>query len=136
MDSQPPPGTPQHDSRRATIQREIVALHKGTFGRGPVRTKVYLHQDAVIVLMFEGHTTSEGTMARMGDERAVAQTRVDLSESVRGQYIAVIEHHTGRDVIGFMSSSQQHPDLLSHVYVLRPTDLVPHDGEEAPPTTG
>lgn len=135
MDRQPAPGTPEHDSHRATIQREIVALHKETFGRGPVRTKVYLHHDAVIVIMFEGHTTSEGTMAKMGDQRAVAQTRVDLSESVRDQYIAVIEHYTDRQVIGFMSSSQQNPDLLSHVYVLRPTDLIPNDGAEAPPST-
>jgi uncharacterized protein YbcI len=116
------------------MQREIVILHKETFGRGPVRSKLYLHEDAVIVLMFEGHTTSEGTMARMGDQRGVAHSRVDLSESVRERFIAVVERHTGRRVIGFMSSSQQNPDLLSHVYALRPTDLVPHEGEAPPPT--
>jgi hypothetical protein len=47
--------------------------------------------------------------------------------------MAVIERHTGRKVVGFMSSSQQDPDLLSHVYELAPTDLltvVPDENDE------
>lgn len=111
-------------SPRAKIQREIVKLHKEFFGRGPVNTKLYLHDDSVLVVMFNGHTPSEQTMLDHGGRRSVAQTRVDLSESMRASFIAVIERETGREVVGFMSSSQQDPDLLSHVYVLKPTDLL------------
>jgi uncharacterized protein YbcI len=112
------------DPKRSPIQREIVKLHKEFFGRGPVRTKLYLHEDSVLVLMFNGHTPSEQTLLGHGGRRAVAQTRVDLSESMRASFIAVIERETGREVVGFMSSSQQDPDLLCHVYVLKPTDLL------------
>ena len=112
------------DSARATIQREIVKLHKEFFGRGPVRTKLYMHDDSVLVLMFNGHTPSEHTMLEAGGRRSVAQTRVDLSESIRDRFVEVIERLTGRDVVAFMSSSHQDPDLFSHVYVLAPTDLL------------
>lgn len=53
-----------------------------------------------------------------GAKRAVAQSRVDLSEMLRDPLIEVIERNLGRKVAGFMSSSQQHPDLLSLVFVL------------------
>lgn len=109
---------------RAALQREIVRLHKEFMGRGPIKTKLYLHEDSVLVLMFNGHTTGEQTMLEGGGRRTVAQTRVDMSESLRTRFIEVVERHTGREVVGFMSSSQQRPDLLSHVYVLKPTDLL------------
>jgi uncharacterized protein YbcI len=112
------------DSYRSAIQREIVQLHKKFFGRGPVATKLYVHADCVLVLMFNGHTPSEQVMFDHGRKRSVAQTRVDLSESMKAEYIGVIERHTGRHVVGFLSSSQQDPDLLSQVFVLAPTDLL------------
>jgi len=112
------------DFPRAAIQREIVKLHKEFFGRGPMQTKLYVHDDSLLILMFHGHTPSEQTMLEGGGRRSVAQTRVDLSETMRERFIEVVERHTGRDVVGFMSSSQQNPDLLSHVYVLKPTDLL------------
>jgi uncharacterized protein YbcI len=120
-------------SFRSAIQREIVQLHKQFFGRGPVKTKLYLHDDCAVVLMYEGHMPSEQTLLEHGGRRSVAQTRVDLSESMRKEFIAVVEHHTGRKVVGFMSSSQQDPSLFSHVYVLAPTDLltvVPEEPDE------
>lgn len=111
-------------SSRATMQREVVQLHKDFAGRGPVKTKLYQHDDSVLLVMFDGHTTSEQTMLEGGGRRSVAQTRVDISETARDRMIEVIERHTGREVVGFMSSSQQDPDLLSYVFVLKPTDLL------------
>lgn len=97
---------------------------KDLAGRGPSRTKTYIHEDCIVVLMREGHTTSEGTMSEGGAERAVAQSRVDLSELIRGPLTEVIERNTGRGVIGFMSSSQQEPDLISYIFVLDTSPLV------------
>ena len=119
------------ESPNAKIAREVVKLHKEFFGRGPVKAKAYTHQDSVLVVMFNGHTASEQTLLEGGGRRAVAQTRVDISETMRARFIEVVAEITGREVVGFMSSSQQNPDLLSHVYVLKPTDLltvVPDEG--------
>jgi hypothetical protein len=54
----------------------------------------------------------------------VAQGRVDLSEMIRDPLMAVIERNLGRKVAGFLSSSQQHPDLISFVFVLETSPLL------------
>ena len=43
---------------------------------------------------------------------------------MRERFIAVIEHATGRNVVGFMSGNQQKPDMICEVFVLSPTDLI------------
>ena len=50
---------------------------------------------------------------------------------MRDRFEAVIEHATGREVIGFMSGNQQTPDMICEVFVLTPTDLV--KAHELPP---
>jgi uncharacterized protein YbcI len=132
-----PEQTPdEQPNPRRSIQRDIIQLHKEYFGRGPVTSKLYMHEDAVILLMYEGHTPVEESLRRAGDRRSVAQARVDISESGRERFVEVVERHTGRKVVGFMTSSQQDPDLLSHIYVLQPTDPLSVVEEKAPPATG
>ena len=131
-ESEQPKDVATENSPRVQITREIVRLHKEFLGRGPVRAKTYLHEDSVVVLMYEGHTPGEQTLLEGGGRRGVAQTRVDMSETVRSKFTQVVERITGREVVGFMSSSQQEPDLLSHVYVLKPTDLLTLVPDEPP----
>jgi len=117
--------TPEpHHGPQAAISREIVGLLKDLVGRGPTKSKTYLHDDCVVLLLREGHTRSEETMFEAGGGRAVAQGRVDMSETIRGQLIEVVERQTGRKVVGFMSSSQQSPDLISFVFVLDTSPLL------------
>jgi len=47
-----------------------------------------------------------------------------FQEVMRDRFEAVIEHATGRPVIGFMSGNQQDPDMTCEVFVLSPTDLL------------
>ena len=71
-------------------------------------------------------------MFEAGGARAVAQGRVDISETIRKPLVEVIERHTERKVVGFMSSSQQDPDLLSFIFVLDTSPLlevIEGDGE-------
>lgn len=121
---------PQHeqaerlgDTRRA-ISRSIVTVLKEHLGRGPVRAKTYLHEDSVLVLMFNGHTVAEDTLGTGGEEESVASQRVKASEAIKGRLTSIVEAETGRKVIGFMSSSQQDPSLLSLVFVLDSSDLM------------
>jgi uncharacterized protein YbcI len=125
-------GASEHQERLAAISREIVMLLKQLVGRGPTRSRAYLHDDCVLLLLREGHTRSEETMFGAGGRRGVAQGRVDISETIREPLIELIERHTDRKVIGFMSSSQQHPDLISFVFVLDTSPLlevIDGDGE-------
>lgn len=115
----------------AVIAREIVRALKHDFGRGPTKARTYVHEDCVLVLMREGHTASERTMKKGGQQRAVAQGRVDVSETIRSTLIAIVERNIGRRVIGFMSSSQQDPELLSYVFVLETSPLLVDHGDES-----
>ena len=49
---------------------------------------------------------------------------MEFQEVMRDRFIAVIEHATGRPVMGFMSGNQQDPDMICEVFVLSPTDLL------------
>lgn len=118
-----------HPGHVAAISREIVVLLKDLTGRGPTKAKTYIHEDSVVVLLRDGHTRSEATMFAAGGSRGVAQGRVDMSETIRDPLIEVIERHTGRKVVGFMSSSQQDPDLLSFIFVLDVSPLLEPAGE-------
>ena len=103
---------------REALAREIIKLHKDFLGRGPTRSQLLVNDDMIVMVMAHGHTTGEETLRQSGAARRVAQSRVDMSEQVSAQFIAVVERLPGRRVVGFMTSSQQDPDLLSHVYVL------------------
>lgn len=105
------------DSIVATVSREVVGVLKETVGRGPTQAKTFLNDDCILVLLREGHTKTEGTMFAGGAARQVAQDRVDLSEMIREPLTEVIERNVGRKVVGFLSSSQQEPDLVSFVFV-------------------
>jgi uncharacterized protein YbcI len=113
-----------HPGHLAAVSREIVVLLKDLTGRGPTKAKTYVHDDCVILLLREGHTRSEETMFAGGGGRGVAQGRVDMSETIRAPLIEVIERHTSRRVVGFMSSSQQEPDLLGFIFVLESSPLL------------
>jgi uncharacterized protein YbcI len=124
----------QVEGTAAKISREVVQLLKQHIGRGPTKARTYLNDECVLVLLREGHTVSEETMFQSGSARGVAQNRVDISEALREPLMQIVEHHTGRKVEGFLSSSQQNPDLLDFVFVLEnsPLALSAHGVAELP----
>ena len=109
---------------RREISRSVVSVLKEHLGRGPVRAKTYVHEDSVLVLMYEGHTTSEETLRREGEEKAVASQRVKASDAIRTKLTAVIEAEMRREVVGYMSASQQDPSLISYVFVFDSSELL------------
>ena len=110
----------------------MVALLKEFYGRGPTRTKSYYEDDLVVCVLRGGFSRVEQTLLEGGRGGAVIQQRMEFQELMRKRFEAVIEHATGRQVIGFMSGNQQHPDMMCEVFILAPTDLVDH--HEIPPS--
>jgi|GEM_PF-484549 len=102
----------------------LVALLKEYYGRGPTQAKTYYQDDLVVCLLRGGFTRVEQTLLDGGRGDAVIQQRMEFQEVMRERFEAVIEHATGRRVIGFMSGNQQDPDLMCEVFVLDPSDLV------------
>ena len=113
-----------HGDVLTAISEGMVALLKEYYGRGPTQAKTYYHDDLVVCLLRGGFTRVEQTLLAGGRGHAVIQQRMEFQEVMRDHFEAVIEHATGRRVIGFMSGNQQNPDMISEVFVLTPTDLV------------
>jgi uncharacterized protein YbcI len=126
---------------RTVISEGMVALLKDYYGVGPTQAKTYSYDDLVVCLMRGGFTRVEQTLLEGGRTAAVIQQRMEFQEVMRERFIAVIEGATGRQVVGFMSGSQQDPDMICEVFVLAPTDLVTADEtsswrQASPPVRG
>jgi uncharacterized protein YbcI len=120
-----------HGDVLTAISDGMVALLKEFYGRGPTRTKSYYADDLVVCVLRGGFSRVEETLLEGGRGPAVIEQRMAFQELMRERFEAVIEHATGRRVIGFMSGNQQHPDMMCEVFILAPTDLV--DAEEITP---
>jgi uncharacterized protein YbcI len=119
-----------HGDVLTAISDGMVALLKEFYGRGPTRAKSYYQDDLVVCVLRGGFSRVEETLLEGGRGPAVIQQRMEFQEVMRERFAGVIEDATGRQVIGFMSGNQQHPDLMCEVFILGPTDLV--DDHEIP----
>jgi uncharacterized protein YbcI len=119
-----------HGDVLTAVSEGMVALLKEYYGRGPTQAKTYYQDDLVVCLLRGGFTRVEQTLLDGGRGHAVIQQRIEFQEVMRERFEAVIEHATGRRVIGFMSGNQQAPDMICEVFVLAPSDLV--DDHELP----
>src|SRR5579863_8926354 len=113
-----------HGDVLTAISDGIVALLKEFYGQGPTRTKSYYADDLVVCVLRGGFSRVEQTLLEGGRGPAVIQQRMEFQDVMRHRFEEVIEHATGRRVIGFMSGNQQHPDMMCEVFILAPTDLV------------
>lgn len=113
-----------------SISEGLVALLKEFYGRGPSRAKAYYEDDLVVCLLRGGFSRVEQTLLEGGRGPAVISQRMEFQDLMRERFEAVVEDATGRQVIGFMSGNQQHPDIMCEVFILAPTDLV--DDDELP----
>jgi uncharacterized protein YbcI len=113
-----------HGDVLTAISDGMVGLLKEFYGRGPTRAKSYYEDDLVVCVLRGGFSRVEQTLLEGGRGTAVIQQRMEFQEVMRARFTEVIETATGRQVIGFMSGNQQHPDLMCEVFILAPTDLV------------
>jgi uncharacterized protein YbcI len=104
--------------RRATltaISNGMVALLKEYYGVGPTQAKTYYQDDLVVCLLRGGFTRVEQTLLAGDRGPAVIEQRMAFQEVMRQRFEAVVQHATGRPVIGFMSGNQQDPDMTCEV---------------------
>jgi uncharacterized protein YbcI len=113
-----------HGDVLTAISDGMVGLLKDFYGHGPTRAKSYYADDLVVCVLRGGFSRVEETLLEGGRGNSVIQQRMEFQEVMRERFARVIEDATGRQVIGFMSGNQQHPDLMCEVFILAPTDLV------------
>ena len=118
------PSAKSHGQILTEISDGMVALLKDYYGVGPTQAKTYYQDDLVVAVLRGGFTRVEQTLLAGDRGRAVIEQRMAFQEVMRQRFEAVVQHATGRDVIGFMSGNQQDPDMICEVFILSPTTLV------------
>ena len=101
----------------------MVALLKEYYGVGPTQTKTYYQDDLVVCVLRGGFTRVEETLLAGDHGKAVIDQRLAFQEVMRERFEAVVQHATGRPLIGFMSGNQQEPDMICEVFVLAPGEV-------------
>jgi uncharacterized protein YbcI len=112
-----------HGEIVSAVSDGLVGLLKDYYGKGPTQTKTYYEDDLVVCLLRGGFTAVERTLLEGGRGAAVIEQRMAFQEVMRERFEAVVEHATGRRVVGFMSGNQQHPDMICEVFILAPSSL-------------
>ena len=59
------------------------------------------------------------------------QQRADFQQAMRDPFKDVIEEETGRQVVAFMSTSHQHPDLHGEMFVPEAAEVLTDEEEVA-----
>lgn len=112
------------DDVRTAVSDGLVALLKEYYGRGPQQAKTYVNDDLVVCLLRGGFTPVEQTLREGGHGEEVIRQRMAFQDVMRERFEQVVEHATGRRVVGFMSGNQQEPDMICEVFVLAHNDVV------------
>ena len=112
-----------HGEVLSAVSDGLVGLLKEYYGRGPTQAKTYYEDDLVVCVLRGGFTAVEQTLLDGGRGEAVIEQRMAFQDVMRQRFEAVVEHATGRRVIGFMSGNQQHPDMICEVFILTPSTL-------------
>lgn len=116
--SEVPAATTRGQPPARAIADAIVRLTREGTGRGPVRARVILDGDAVVVLLHDTLTKVEQTLVDHGRIEEVLALRRAFQEILRPDYCAAVEEITGREVLTFMSTNHAGPDHAAEIFLL------------------
>jgi uncharacterized protein YbcI len=102
----------------ASISRAVVRLLSEQTGRGPTKARTTIDQDLVVVLLHDGMTQAERSLAEAGREAEVLLIRRTFQETMRPAMVSAVESLTERRVVTFMSANALDPDAAAEVFVL------------------
>jgi uncharacterized protein YbcI len=113
----------------ASISRRIVQLLARRAGKGPTKCKTHwAGSDMLVVVLGGGYTEAERTLYERGRAEDVRAYRTAIQDALAEDMAGEVKELTGRDVVAFMSTSHQDPDLLVEIFVLEPLQ----DGLDVP----
>jgi len=111
------------------ISTAVVRELASTTGRGPMRAKTTLGENAVFVVLQDTLTRGERSLVDAGESEAVLDLRRRWQKVMRSSCSRKIEGLTGRKVVGFMSDNHIDPDIAVEVFIL---EALPGDRARRP----
>src|SRR3954462_13790068 len=103
---------------RAIISNEIVRLQAEYYGKGPTRSKTYIVDDLVVIVLEESFTRAEKTLAQRGEREAIQHIRRRFQQQMAENFTSVVEQTTGRKVRAFLSETDIDHDVSVEVFLL------------------
>jgi uncharacterized protein YbcI len=104
----------------SAIANAVVGIMSDLAGRGPTRSRAFVHDDVVVCLLEETLSKVERNLVAAGDDEAVRKLRDSVQRAAEDEMIAVVERLTGRRVASFISGTSTGADASVEVFVLEP----------------
>jgi uncharacterized protein YbcI len=111
------------DGQLATaIASMVVQVLRQYTGRGPTRSRTYLNDELISVVLQGTLTQAERALVADGKSDLVLSNRRAFQNIMRADLIAGIEELTGRTVIAFLSDNSIDPDVKVKSFLLAPQE--------------
>jgi uncharacterized protein YbcI len=104
----------------AALANEIVKLIADFTGRGPTRSRAFVHQDLVVCVLEDGATQAEQNLVAAGESGLVRLQRDALQRALAPELIAAVQRLTGRTVRTFLSGMDESGAASVEAFVLEP----------------
>ena len=109
------------DGKLATaISNKVVQVLRHHTGRGPTRSRTYIHDQLISVVLQGTLTRAEAKLVADGESDLVLRTRKAFENIMRADLVAGVEALTGRTVIAFLDSHSIDPDINVESFLLAP----------------
>jgi uncharacterized protein YbcI len=104
----------------SAISNGITRLHREHYGRGATTVRTIMQRNYVLCVLEDIYTPIERTLIDAGREDAVRQTRTIFQDTMKTQFIQIVEGALGRKVLAFMSQVCFDPDMSAEIFILEP----------------
>ncbi len=104
----------------AAIANELGKMISEFVGRGATKSRAFVHNDIVVLLLEDGATRAEVNLVAAGRAELVREQRDVLQRAMEDQLVAAVERITGRKVRTFLSGSSTLGESAVEVFVLEP----------------
>lgn len=122
------PATPPDRGRQlSAISNGITRLHRDHYGRGATTVRTIMQRNYVVCFLEDIYTPIERTLIDAGRADAVRETRTIFQDTMKPQFVQIVEGALGRNVRAFMSQVCFGPDMSAEIFVLEP------EGDDAAP---
>lgn len=102
------------------ISNHVVQTLRHYTGRGPTRSRTYLNDELISVVLQGTLTPAERRLIADGETDLVLRTGKAFAGIMRHELVAGVEALTGRTVIAFLSDNSIDPDVKVKSFLLAP----------------
>jgi uncharacterized protein YbcI len=112
----------------AALANELGKLIADFTGRGATKSRAFIQQDVVVCVLEDGANRAERNLVAAGKAELVRIQRDALQRAMGPQLIEAVERLTGRQVITFISGTDEFASSSIEAFVLEPLSAVAADG--------